>query len=94
MRIVWTDLSLWDLAAARAFIARENPSAADRQMERVFAAVATLLQFPEIGRSGRREGTRELVIGRTPYIAAYRLRGDRIEILRVLHERQRWPDTL
>ena len=93
MRIVWTDISLRDLAAARAFIARENPTAADRQIERVFAAVATLLDFPEIGRVGRREGTRELVIGRTPYIAAYRLRGDAIEILRVLHERQRWPET-
>lgn len=94
MRIVWTDLAVRDLAAARDYITRDNPRAADRQVQRVLAAVAGLLQFPEIGRPGRREGTRELVIGRTPYIAAYRLAGDTIEILRVMHSRQRWPDYL
>lgn len=83
-----------DLAAPRAYIARDNAAAADRQVERVVAAVAILLQFPEVGRPGRRPGTRELVINRTPYIAAYRLRGDLIEVLRIMHRRQRWPDTL
>lgn len=92
MRIVWTDLAVSDLAAARAYIAQENPQAAERQVARVLAAVGGLLRFPEIGRPGRRAGTRELVINRTPYIAAYRLRGDTIEILRVIHSRQRWPE--
>ena len=94
MQIVWAEPALRDLAAARAYIARDNPPASDEQIERVIAAVADLLRFPQIGRSGRREGTRELVIGRTPYIVPYRLRGDHIEILRVLHGRQRWPDEL
>jgi toxin ParE1/3/4 len=92
MRIVWTELAVRDLAAARNYIARDNPRAADRQVQRVLAAVAGLLQFPEFGRPGRRAGTRELVISRTPYIAAYRLVGDTVEILRVMHSRQRWPD--
>jgi addiction module RelE/StbE family toxin len=94
MRLVWTELAVNDLAAARAYIAQDNPSAAEHQVARVLAAIAGLLRFPEIGRPGRRAGTRELVINRTPYIAAYRLRGDAIEILRVMHSRQRWPDTL
>jgi len=94
MRIVWTEPALRDLAAARVYIARDNAPAADRQVGRVLAAVATLLPFPEIGRPGRRAGTRELAVSRTSYIAAYRLRGDAIEILRVLHGRQRWPDAL
>ena len=94
MRIVWTELAVTDLAAARAYIAQDNPPAADRQVERVLAAVAGLLQFPEIGRPGRRAGTRELVINRTPYIAAYRVRGEVIEILRIMHGRQRWPNRL
>jgi toxin ParE1/3/4 len=92
MRIVWTELAVRDLAAARDYIARDNPGAADRQVQRVLAAVNGLLQFPEIARPGRRAGTRELVISRTPYIAAYRLVGDTVEILRVMHSRQRWPD--
>lgn len=94
MRLVWTEPALYDLAAARAYVARDNSRAADRQIERVLAAVAGLLQFPEIGRPGRRAGTRELVVSRTPYIAAYRLRGDTIEILRVMHSKQRWPEAL
>lgn len=94
MRIVWTEPALRDLAAARDYIARDNPPAADQQVVRVLAAVESLLQFPEVGRPGRREGTRELVVSRTPYIVPYRLRGQSIEILRVLHGRQRWPDTL
>jgi toxin ParE1/3/4 len=35
-----------------------------------------------------------LVVNRTPYVVPYRLRGATIEILRVLHGRQRWPDRL
>ena|ERR1700693_4585939 len=33
------------------------------------------------GRQGRIEGTRELVIGRTPYIVAYRITGNVVQIL-------------
>jgi addiction module RelE/StbE family toxin len=94
MRIVWTGFAVRDLASARAYIAQDNPPATDRQVRRVLAAVASLLQFPEIGRPGRRAGTRELVVDRTPYIVAYRLLGDTIELLRVMHSRQRWPDSL
>jgi len=94
MRIVWTEPAVHDLAAARAHIARDNAPAADRQVERILAAVAGLLQFPEIGRPGRRAGTRELAVSRTPYLVAYRRRSDLIEILRVMHGRQRWPDAL
>jgi len=67
--------------------------AADSQIQRVFSAVEMLLDFPESGRPGRLVDTRELVVGKTPYILPYRLRGDMIEILRVLHGRQRWPDS-
>jgi len=94
VRIAWSEPAVLDLAYVRAYIARANPPAADKQVERVLAAVAGLRQFPEIGRPGRRTGTRELIVSRTPYIVAYRLRRDVIEILRVMHGRQRWPDAL
>jgi plasmid stabilization system protein ParE len=47
-----------------------------------------------MGRPGRIEGTRELVISRTPYIAAYRIGGDTVRILRVLHGAQQWPGEM
>jgi toxin ParE1/3/4 len=71
-----------------------NPKAANRQIQRILAAVAGLLQFSEIGRPGRRAGTRALIVSRTPYIAAYRVAGDTIEILPVMHSGQRWPEHL
>jgi plasmid stabilization system protein ParE len=52
------------------------------------------MQFPESGRPGRIEETRELVILRTPYIAAYRITGDTVRILRVLHGAQQWPEDV
>jgi toxin ParE1/3/4 len=94
MRIAWTESAVRDLAAARAYIAQDSSPAADSPVGRVMAAVSSLLRVPEIGRTGRRAGTRELVVSRTSYVAVYRLRGDIIEILPVLHGRQRWPDAL
>lgn len=60
--------------------------------ERIQAQIARLAQFPESGRPGRIEGTRELVISGTPFIAAYRIAGNTIRILRVLHGAQQWPE--
>jgi len=53
-----------------------------------------LSEHPEAGRSGRRRGTRELVISGTPFILIYRVRARpaRVEILRVLHGKQKWPN--
>ncbi len=91
MRVVWTEPALRDLASLRAYIGRDKPGAASRQVEFVIAAVASLARFPDAGRPGRRAGTRELVVGRTSYLVLYRVRGDVVATLRVLHGRQRWP---
>ncbi len=42
---------------------------------------------------GRVKGTRELVVVRTSYIVAYRLKRGKIQILRILHGARQWPDT-
>jgi toxin ParE1/3/4 len=93
MRIVWTARALRDLRAARAYIAVDNADAADKHVMRIVKAVETLVRFPELGRPGRKADTRELIVGRTPYLVPYRLRGEIIQILAVLHGRQRWPDS-
>jgi toxin ParE1/3/4 len=83
---------LRDLVSLRAYIAQDSAFAAERQVERILAVAIKLAQFPESGRPGRRAGTRELVVNQTPYLLPYRVRGDLVEVLRVLHGRQRWPD--
>ena len=40
----------------------------------------------------RVEGTRELVVPRTPYIVAYTVIGDEVMILSIIHSARRWPD--
>jgi len=95
VRIVWSEPAAEDLAALRAFIAVDRPSAARSMVRRIAQMVETLLpQSPEIGRRERVPGTRELVISRTPFVVAYRVRNETIEILRVLHGARQWPDRL
>ena len=45
-----------------------------------------------IGRPGRVADTRELIISGTPYIVPYRIKGEFVQIITVLHSAQRWPD--
>jgi hypothetical protein len=45
-------------------------------------------------RPGRVANTRELVIRRTPYIVPYRVKGEVVQIITILHSAQRWPDRL
>jgi toxin ParE1/3/4 len=73
------------------YVARDNPSAAARMDEAIERQTDLLAQNPFIGRVGRVKGTRELVIGRTPFIAIYRVKRKRVEILSFLHGAQRWP---
>lgn len=94
MRLEWALLAIEDRDAIFDYIATDNSQAAIDCDERISACVQRLLQFPESGRPGRITGTRELVITRTPYIAPYRVHGDVVRILRVLHGALLWPDSL
>ncbi|MEO8727435.1 MAG: type II toxin-antitoxin system mRNA interferase toxin, RelE/StbE family [Acidobacteriaceae bacterium] len=47
-----------------------------------------------MGRPGRIDGTRELIIQRTPYIAVYHVDSEVVRILRVLHGAQQWPEEI
>jgi plasmid stabilization system protein ParE len=42
-----------------------------------------------LGRAGSEPGIRELVIGGTPYVILYRLRGDRVIISTIWHTAQK-----
>lgn len=94
MRIEWTFFAMNDREAIFDYLEADSPRAAIMIDDRIEAQVELLIETPEIGRPGRIEGTRELVIQRTPYIAAYRIDGETVRILRVLHGAQEWPDEL
>lgn len=94
MRLVWSSFALSDRDDIFTYIESESPHAAINIDEQIVLATHRLVDFPQSGRPGRVAGTRELVIPRTPYIAAYVATADTIRILRVLHGAQMWPDDL
>lgn len=61
-------------------------------MDRILASIDILERYPNAGRNGRVEGTRELVVAGTPFIVYYRIREGRVEILSVLHGSRKWPE--
>lgn len=87
MRISFDPRAVEDLDRIFAWIARDNPAAAHRVVSRIEAKVSRLA-FPEIGRPGRVEGTRELVV--PPYVIVYRIdwAGDGILVVGVFHGAQ------
>lgn len=91
MRVLWTDAALEDLNAQTEYIAQYNPSKAAELFQHVLDVVDNLARFPLLGREGRVAGTRELIIGNTPYIVAYRLRDNFAEVVAVKHAAQNWP---
>jgi len=92
MEIIWREVALDSLERARAYIAPDNPAAAARVRERILRAVRNLADMPNMGRPGRVEDTRELIVSGTPYIVAYTVLDNQVIILAVQHGTQEWPD--
>lgn len=93
MKLYWLPRAVRDRDDQLDHIAEDNPAAAIDQGDRIERHLALLPGQPDLGRPGRRRGTRELVVPRTSFIVVYRVKkaAQRIEVLRVLHARQQWP---
>ncbi len=81
-RLMWSDAALDDLHAIRAGLSDESAARIGRL---ITESVDCLSEFPERGRVGIREGSRELPLPGLPWRLVYR--GDReagITILRLL----------
>lgn len=74
MQVRWLPRALRNLEQVADYIGADNPGAAARLEQRLLQSVTNLSDHPQLGRSGRVTGTRELVIPGTPYIVAYRVR--------------------
>jgi toxin ParE1/3/4 len=93
MKLRYTRLALADLEQAHDFILAENPRAAQAVMARIREAVERLVMFPDSGRPGRVDGTRELVVASTPFVIAYRVTPGTIDVLAVIHASRRWASS-
>ena len=94
MKLQWTRAACRDLTEARYYIAEDDPQAAQQLAQKILAAIDEILQFPKIGKRGRRRNTQEFAVPSTPYLIIYRIKDSKtptIQILRVYHGRRRWP---
>lgn len=89
-RLRWTNKAVEDLTSAREYIAKDNPKAARETILRLIEAAESLTTHPHRGRPGRHAKTRELVVPGTPFIIPYSVKGEVVEILRVLHGARAW----
>ncbi len=96
MQVLWLERAQADLDELFDYLIERDPRAALRIYEAIRDQVARLADHPGLGRPGRVLGTRELVIARTPYIAAYTVDQDlgAVVVLRVLHGARLWPEEL
>lgn len=94
MIVQWTAEAIANLNDLQDYIAKDSPTAADLVASRIEKAVSDLADNPlkgHTGREGSGEGVYELIIPKTRYTVAYRVTGDVVNILGVVHQSQQWP---
>lgn len=90
LRLGWTPEALADLHSTIDYIAERNISAAENLLSLIEHTAEQLVVHPFLYRTGRISGTREALV-HSNHILVYRVGTDIIEVLAVLHARQRYP---
>lgn len=93
MKIRFTPNAHADIYAVYDYIATDNLTAAQHTLDKIENMIDHLADHPQLGRTGRVSDTRELIVPDTPYIVAYELTPETIDILAIIHSSRRWPDT-
>lgn len=95
MKIRWTGRATGNLEGIFDTIARDSLDAAYRMMGRIRATVRRCADYPNSGRAGRIENTRESPVPGTAYVVVYRVleKENTIQILAVVHGARNWPES-
>jgi len=91
MRLRWTDSAAQDLDRIADYLFEQTPLHAEPLTRAIYQAPGISLRSPRVGRTGRCDGTRELVLAPLPWILVHVVGEQSIDIVRVLHGAQRWP---
>jgi toxin ParE1/3/4 len=79
-----------DLENIANYIFEKTPEHAARLIREIYDAPSGLREFPNRGRPGKKQGTRELVLSSLPYVIVYQVRDEMLYVLRILHGAQEW----
>jgi len=91
MRLRWDVAALADVDAIGAYISRDSPGAAKRVTAYIHRVAANLEFSPRMGREVEGDLWREVVLSRYPYIVSYRIDGDEVLVLAVIHQARNRP---
>jgi toxin ParE1/3/4 len=91
MQLRWTTAAVDDLEGIAEYLFEKSPQNAAQIIRKIYEAPSVLNKYPNLGRPGKKEGTRELVISPLPYIVIYQVKVDILYIVRILHGAQDWP---
>jgi toxin ParE1/3/4 len=93
LTLYWTPTATSHLRSTYQYVAQDNPRAGQSLIERILSVTERLRDFPRMGREGRVEDTRELVIAGTPFVVVYRLHRGQVDVLAVFHAARKWPEA-
>jgi toxin ParE1/3/4 len=93
MKVRWTPAAAADLEEISDYLDVHLPNFSRSTIVSLCEAIDSLLSSPNRGRPGSAPETRELVMTRIPYIVAYRVRGEAIEVLHIHHTSRQWPES-
>ena len=90
-RFEWRPQASADLLDIVAYIADDNPDAAQVLKNEIETKAAALPEHPKLYKASVRvKGLRELIV-KSNYIVLYRESPDLVEIVNVVHARRQWP---
>ena len=90
-RVDWSPRALRDLIAIYRTTAADNSTAAAQQSEHIIERAEALARHPRLGKASAWQGRRVLVLTRYPYSIYYRTVRSGARVLRVVHQRRRFP---
>ncbi len=90
LSLIWRDDALDDLDRIFTYIADHDLQAAEKLHVAIQSCAERLPTHPFMYRLGRVPGTREAIV-HPNYVLVYSVGADAIEVLSLLHTRQRYP---
>lgn len=90
LKIQETKLALANLDEIASYYEQQQSGLGYRFANYYYKQLNALKSMPNIGRSGKVMGTRELVLRKFPYLVVYRVRDEFVQILRIFHQHRKF----
>lgn len=89
LNILWTKRALANLESELDYYGQINPILAKELTLIIQKSINSISHMPAIGCAGKKIGMRELIVDKYPYILAYRVRNNVLEVLAIIHQKRK-----